>query len=396
MVYLAKGSFWLSVGQVIAVLSSFALSVVLAHSLSQDVYGNYKFILSLAGIVGALSLSGFGTVLTQAVARGADGSLFLAVKTQLKWGNLVALVGLIMSAYYFWNGNTVVGISLIIISIALPLTNSTGLYGSFLSGKKDFKRSTLYWTVCQLVNIGAVMILAVYTHNVVALVAGYFFSNLLTSFYFYKKTLKIYQPQTENADQDMIGQGSHLSAMAFIGTIANQLDKILVFHYAGAAPLAVYSFANAIPEQIKGFFKNIMNVGSPKLALLEGSALRKSISDKILRLTFFAVVGVAIYYVLAPYIFELFFPKYMESVLYSRLYMIGLIFFPGISLFSLYFQLTKETKSLYALTIIGNIATAIFSLILIPKYGTLGAVIENSLSWFVMLSVGFYLFLRKR
>lgn len=396
MVYLAKGSFWLSIGQGVAVVSAFVLSVVLAHTLSQDTYGNYKFILSLAGIVGALSLSGLGTVLTQAVARGADGTLLLAYKTQLRWGNLVGLVGLCTAGYYFLNGNIVVGISLVIISLTLPITNSTGLYGAFISGKKDFRRGTLYWTVGQMINIVVIMLLAIYTHNVLALVAGYFLSNFCTSLYFYKRTLKLYHPVAATADREMISQGNHLSIMAFIGTIANQLDKILVFHYAGAAPLAVYSFANAIPEQTRGFFKNVLNVGTPKLALLEGEALRKSIADKIFRLTCVAFIGFALYYVVSPYIFELFFPKYMESVFYSRLYMIGLIFFPGISLFSLYFQLVKKTRVLYHLTIIGNIATALFALILIPKYGTLGAVLENSLSWFVMLVVNWIYFLRNK
>ncbi len=228
------------------------------------------------------------------------------------------------------------------------------------------------------------------------IIAGYFLTNLATSIYFYKRTLKIYQPSAETADPEMIKQGNHLSIMAFIGIIANQLDKILVFHFAGAAPLAVYSFANAIPEQGRGFLKNIFNVGTPKLALLEKSALRKSISDKVWRLTFICILIVIAYYFIAPYIFKIFFPNYMESVFYSQLYMVGLITLPGISLFALYFQLMKRTGIMYILSITGNVITIIFSFLLIPHYGTLGAVIENTLSWTAMLLINMFYFVRER
>jgi O-antigen/teichoic acid export membrane protein len=396
MVYLTKGSFWLTIGQGVAVVSSFLLSIVLAYYLPKEVYGNYKFILSLAGIIGGLSLSGLGTALTQAVARGAEGTLFLAVKTQLRWGNVVGLVGLAMGAYYFLNNNFTLATSLLIIAVALPLTNSTGLYGAFLSGKKDFKRGTLYWIGGQLVNVATIMIIAMLTENVIALVAGYFISNLLTSIYFYRKCLAVYHPAHESADKEMIRYGNHLSAMGFIGVFANQLDKILVFHYAGAAPLAIYAFAYAIPEQLRGFLKNIFNVGIPKLALLERDALRKSIRDKVIRLTFFSLIVVVVYTLLAPYIFALLFPRYMDSVIYSQIYMLGMVLFPGISLFATYFQLMKETKIMYTLTVLGNVVTIIFSLLLIPKYGALGAVIENTLSWAIALILNVFFFIHHK
>jgi O-antigen/teichoic acid export membrane protein len=396
MVYIAKGSFWLSIGQGVAIISTFALSVVLAHVLSQEVYGNYKFILSLAGIIGGLSLSGLGTAVTQAVARGSDGTLHLAVRTQLLWGIIVALAGLGTAGYYFLNENYLIATSLILVAIALPVTNSTGLYGAFLSGKKDFKRSTLYWVIGQLITTAVIILLAVWTRNVLALVAGFYIVNLFMSIFFYRKTLSIYHPSHDSADKEMIRHGNHLSAMGFIGTIANQLDKVFVFHYAGAAPLAVYAFANAIPEQIRAFLKNIFNIGTPKLALLDKAALRKSITDKVWRLTLITILVVIVYFFAAPFIYKIFFPKYMESVVYSQIYMVGMIVFPGISLFALYFQLLKETKIMYVLTIIGNIATIGFSVLLIPKYGTLGAVLENTLSWVTLFMVSLFLFLKHK
>lgn len=396
MVYIAKGSFWMTIGQGIAVLSSLFLSIVLARTISQEMYGDYKFILSIAGIIGGLSLSGLGSSLTQAVAKGNYGTIYESFKTQLIWGSLLSLASLCTAFYYFLNDHINFSISFIIVSLTLPITNSFSMYGAFLSGMKDFKRSTLYWIITQLLNVLTVSIIAIFDPNIILLIAGYFISTLIVSIIFYIKVIRLYKPDPKTSDSSMIKYGHHLSVMGFIGTIANQADKILLFHFIGSAPLAVYSFANAIPEQARSFFKNIFNIGFPKFAELEESNLRKSISDKIIRLTGIAVVIVVAYYFISPFIYQVFFPKYTESIFYSQIYMLGLIAFPGISLFATYFQIIKDTKTLYKLNIIGNVATIIFGLILIPKLGILGAVIENGISWTFMLLINLFFFIQRR
>lgn len=396
MVYIAKGSFWMTIGQGIAVLSSLFLSMVLARTISQELYGDYKFILSIAGIIGGLSLSGLGSSLTQAVAKGSYGTIYESFKTQLIWGSLLSLASLCTSFYYFLNDHINFSIAFIIVSLTLPITNSFSMYGAFLSGMKDFKRSTLYWIITQLLNVLTVSIIAIFNPNIILLIAGYFISTLIISIIFYIKVIRLYKPDPKTSDSSMIKYGHHLSVMGFIGTIANQADKILLFHFIGSAPLAVYSFANAIPEQARSFFKNIFNIGFPKFAELEEINLRKSISDKIIRLTGIAVIIVIVYYFISPFIYQVFFPKYTESIFYSQIYMLGLITFPGISLFATYFQIIKDTKTLYKLNIIGNVATIIFGLILIPKLGILGAVIENGISWTFMLLVNLFFFIQRR
>ncbi len=398
MVYLAKGSFWLSIGQIVSVFSSLLLSLVLARALPQEVYGNYKFILSVAGIIGGLSLSGLGSSLTQAVAKGSYGTIFLAVKNQLIWGSIISIVSLGTGLYYFLNDNNLFAISFIIVSVTLPITNAVSMYGAFLSGKKDFKRGTIFWLVTQIVNVATVCIVAIFNPNIILLILGYFSSTLILNAIFYFYTIRVYKPSIDTADNSMIKYGHHLSVMGFIGTFANQVDKILLFHYIGSAPLAVYSFANALPEQVRSFFKNIFNIGLPKFAELNEKDLRYSITDKVTRLTFLSVLIVIAYYFLSPEIYALLFPKYIESIFYSRIYMLGLITFPGIYLLSLYFQIIKDTKTLYILNITGNIATIIFGMILIPKFGVLGAVIENGVSWLFMfiLNLSFFIYRGKK
>ena len=52
-----------------------------------------------------------------------------------------------------------------------------------------------------------------------------------------------------------------------------QSHRILAFHYLGAVELAIYSFAIAPPEQIKGVFKFLGTLALPKFSKRLGSAL---------------------------------------------------------------------------------------------------------------------------
>jgi O-antigen/teichoic acid export membrane protein len=391
MVYVAKSGFWLTLGQVAAALLAFALSVFFANYVSKDIYGNYKFVLSITGILGALSLTGMGNVVVQSVARNKEGTLKEAVKATLKWGMIILVIGLGSSIYYFLNGNRILGFSMAFAAIATPLTNAFGLYGGYFSGKKNFKLSTVYWLLSQIVINSGIIAVAVLTQNILALVLVYFLTSLLVSGWGFFRVITKYNLNTE-VDTEMMSYGKHVSFMNFFGTLANQLDKILVFHYLGAINLAIYTFSQAIPEQVKGVFKNLFNIAIPKYAVLEDSDLRKSILKKTKQLTIISVGIVGLYILAAPFIFRLFFPLYLRSVIYSQIYMLGLIAIPGISLFATYFQIKKATRTMYKLTLMSNVVTIALTTILIYQFGIKGAVIENGISWLIMLGINYYFF----
>lgn len=391
MVYLASGGFWLSSGQVLGAAVAFGLSLAFANLLTPESYGIYKYILSLAGIIGALTLSGMGTAVIQGVAAGEDQILTAATKQSLKFGLLPLIASLAVALYYWYNDNLVIALSMIIVGLVLPISNALGLYSSFLNGKKSFKLSTIYWFVTYLVTSSLLVVGMLWTDEPLILIAIYFIANLALNTLFYWQIS--YQVKTQTSFRpETLTYGQHLTVMNIIGTIANQLDKIILFQLFGALPLAVYAFAQAIPEQIKGSFKNLFSLALPKYASTNPELLKTSVIDKITRLTVLAAIIALLYILLAPVIFKLLFPKYLASVFYSQLYIIGLIALPGIALSSTYFQVLKDTRTLYYITISGNIITLVLTIILVSRYGILGAAIENTISWFLILGVNLSFF----
>ncbi len=394
MVYLSQGGFWLSVGQAVSIGSSFLLSIAFANFLPKEVYGNYKFILSATSILGGFSLSGMGQAVIQGVAQKKDGVLKDAINESLRWSIITVAIAGVIFIYYWLNDNRVLSWAFLITGLTTPIINSYGLYGGFLNGRREFKVGSSLAMISQVLGVIVLIITAMFFHNALYLVLANFAINTLVAIGFYFYVLRTYKPNPIT-DHSLVAYGKHVSLINFLGTIASQLDKILIFHYLGAIQLAIYAFATAIPEQIRGSYKNLFNLALPKYSAKEGE-LKSSIIDKTLRLTVMTVGVVLTYMVFAPFIYKFFFPKYLESISYSQWYILGLITIPGLTLFNTYFQVKKETKILYQINIVGNVSMIILSYWLVKNYGLWGAVIENGSAWLIMLLISAWFFFRHR
>ncbi|CAN5164344.1 hypothetical protein BH11PAT1_BH11PAT1_1490 [soil metagenome] len=390
IVYLAKSGGWLTFGQIASMVLSLASSLVFANFISKEIYGNYKYIISITSILGALSLTGLGPVVVQGVAQGKEGVFMDAIRTSLKWGFIMMTGALLAAGYYFLNQNTTLAVAMLVSGCTMLVVNSYSLYGNYLSGKKNFKDLTIYNVISQVIIFITTITVIILTKSVLYMALAYFITNIFVTLFFYNLT-KNTNTINDVRDSSLITYSKHLSIMGFFGTVASQLDKILIFHYLGAVQLAVYSFSMAIPEQFRGVYKNLFAVVAPKYATLSEEDLRHSINKKFLQLTGLTILFVIFYIIIAPYIFKLIFPRYIEAVLYSQIYILGLITIPAISLFGNYFQIQKEVGILYKTNIINNIGIFIVTYILIYKYGLMGAVIANGISWLIMaIGLWFY------
>ncbi len=329
MVYLASGGFWALVGQTVSSLSALAVSVLLAHHLSQDQYGQYKYVLSLVSLLSIVSLNGLSSSVLQSTARGFGGALPEGFRINLRWSMLMFAGALAIGGYYLVQDNFLLGVGILVGGCLAPFIAGANLYSPYLAAKKDFARQTKYM-------IGGVMLLpsaalittAVLTNDALSLVLAYFISNAAGSFYFYHRTVRAYRAERGRQDPGMLSYGKHLSFMGVLGGIANNLDQILLFQFVGPAQLAVYSFAIGIPDQIKGPLKILDGMMQARFATHLRSNIRRSMRNKSLLLLLFGVVCVIAYILLAPYIFAILFPRYMEAVPYSQFYVLYLLSLP--------------------------------------------------------------------
>lgn len=388
MLYLVKGSFWVNANTIIVSVFSFIMSILFARYLEKEVYGTYQFLISLSSILGALTLTGMNGAVTQAVARGFENVFPRSVKVQLKFAFIPFIAGILGSIYYFYNQNITISLSLIIMAILVPLGNAFNTWGAFLNGKKEFKDSFSYG---QIVNFAYYfgMILAIFIFpNSVFLIFLNFVINTLTSILVYKLVINKYKPNS-SYEEEAISFGKKFSVSSILPMLALNIDNVAVFHFLGAKELAIYAFASNLPERLGSLLRPISILAFPKFSSQTKEDINKSINHKIKQILALATIGGIFYFLLSPLIFRLFFPQYLESIIYSQIYAIVVIIGTAGNL--VFTALTStRSKNIFKFNFVNPIFNIVVIYTMIYFFGIWGAITGKILSNIFFLGISRY------
>lgn len=390
-IYLAEGGFWLTLNQFIGTGTSFLAALAFANLLDPKIYGTYQYVLSLIGMLGIFSLQGIRTAIAQAVARGIEGSFYSGFKTRLQWGSIGSVIALGLAIYYWTAGNRALFFPLLITAAFLPLMQASRVYSAFLAGKKLFNVGAKYNIYTDLISTAAIVAALFLTKNVFWLVAAFIVSNTFLNCFFDYLTKIKFRPNKKE-DPQTLNYAKHLSLAGVISLMGDYLDRILLFNLAGPIQLAVYSFAMIIPEQIKGFMGNISTLAFPKLAQKSKEEIRANLMKKFWKLIILTCAIIALYIVIAPFFYKIFFPKYLSSLFYSQVIAFSLLALPA-ALLSTVFEAKMMKKSIYALQIFSLIRIILY-LVLIPIFGIWGIIMARLTM--IVLNSSFIIFLFKR
>jgi O-antigen/teichoic acid export membrane protein len=390
MVYLAKGGFWLTFGQAVSVFTSFGLAVAFANLIPSQTYGTYQFVLATAGILSATTLSGLNTAAIRSVAKGAEGVIKTSLMAKLRWGTLGSLAAFGIGVYYYFQNNSILAISFLIVSIFLPLFYSLGISNSLLKGRKLFSADVKYGIVGQLISASVVLLTLFLTDNLFFILLAYFTVWTTVRYIIYKLIIGRFKTN-DKTDPEITTYGKHLSAMGFIGTIADNLDKLLIFHFLGAVEVAVYSFAIAPVMQLKGLLKNIHVLALPKLSLRSKAEIQRMITKRSL-ITLLASSPIVILYILtAPFIYKLFFPNYIEAVIYSQIFATSILFAAVGTLAATSLEAQMEVRKKYTLTAVSKTTKILLMLVLVIPYGIGGIVAALLINYLLVVLLAIWL-----
>lgn len=381
MLYIAKGGSWLIIGQFVSTGTAFLLSVAFANLLSPDTYGTYKFILSIYSLLIITTLSGMDSAIIQSVSRGFDGTMKVGLMEKFRWGLYGSIGSVIISFYYFYNANFLLGFCFLIVSFFIPFTESTDTYNSMLWGKKLFNIQAKYNVINILITLFSLSTALYFTDSIYVILLTYLLSLTIPNLFFVWNTNKYYK-SNDSVDDDSIRYGKKLSLIGILALLFSQLDKILVFHYIGPANLAIYSLAVAPTDQIKGLMKNLNSLAMPQLANRNIGEIKKNLWSKVIILSLITTLIVLLYILFAPLFFATFFPKYVESVIYSQILSLSLI--PVVVAGFLYtiLESQKAEQQIYKYNIYGNAFGVIILFPLVYYYGIWGAISGRVLTRF--------------
>ena len=392
MVYLTSGGLWLVLGQAVSALSAFILAVAFANLVPQETYGTYKYLTSMAAMFAIFSLPGMAVAVTRASAQGNEHVIHSATRSRILFsltGTAVALVG---SGWYWIHHNNELALALLIIAATLPVLDTTTTYLSYLAGKRRFDLQLKYQAITQAISV-PILVAALYvTDNILLILLAYFLPLAAIRSVFYFTTAHTIPSQNDDsADKETREYGLHLTVMSVLGTVASQVDKVLLWQFLGPAQVAIYTFATAIPEQLKGPLKGTGDLAFTKFAAQTPGEIRRNFPLLWRKLGLYAAAlfGVSIAYIVAaPYIFEFFFPQYIDSVFYSQIFALSLI--TGVSsIASAILAAQKKIVVQYVITTIQPLISIALFLLFIPLYGVMGAIIAFVMSRFIATGIYF-------
>ena len=388
MVYLVKNSFWMNTSTVITSIFAFILSITFARFLDKETYGMYQFLISISSILGAMTLTGMNAAVIQAVARGFEGVFKKSVETQIKFGIIPFVAGVIASLYYLLNGNHVLSVSILIMAIFLPFANALNTWGSFLSGKKDFKNSFVYSQIINIIYYAGMISCIFIFPNAIVLIFANFLLVTISNLIVYFAVIKKYKPN-ENNEAEALSYGKKLSLSSILPMIALNIDNIAIFHFLGATQLAIYAFASNIPERIGGLLRPISTAAFPKFAEKDPEEIKKVLPKKTLQLFLLSLLGGVFYLILAPFVYKIFFPQYIDSIFYSQIYVLVIIIattssLPMVSLFA------TRSKGVYKFNIYNPLFNIVIIISFVYFWGIWGAIFGKIISNLFQLVISSY------
>jgi O-antigen/teichoic acid export membrane protein len=344
------------------------LAYVFANLLSKDVYGQYQYLLSIAGICTIFALPGMGTAIVRAVANGRVGSFKKAVMAMLYWSPLGSAALLLIGLYreFTFVGQQGFG-TYVFLAAIFPLFVISSAWRYYCLGKELYRRFVKISFFLEAVTFLTAVVTVYFYPSVMTLL----FSTLglgsgLASVFVWKMS----KESPENPyDQKDISYGKKISGIYAFSTLAGYFDRVVVGSFLGFADLAIYSIAIIFPEQIRTGTSVIMAVLLPKFSKnRDSNILRKNLLFAI-GLSILLILGGSMLYLFISFpIFKFFFPQYMEAVSYSQALMFGMVTTPFLFVDS-FFRGQGQDKAVAVATIGSSAVNVAVTAALIVFYG---------------------------
>jgi len=390
MIYAAKGGFWLVFGRACILLLTFATMTAFARWVPKETFGAYQYIISIIAILAIFTLPGIGTALTRAVARGKEGMFALCAKASFKW-SLIGVGGcLVISGWYFLHQNFILGNSFLIASFLFPIPRISNLLFSFWQGRKKFNIQTKYSIIINILEALVFIPVLFLTNNLILIILAYFISRSIFRGIFFRLTLK--KVKNQEKDKETLSFGKHLTLMQSIALFGSQIDKIIIWQFLGPIPVAIYSFALFPLQRISGLIP-ISQLALPRFSEKNIKEMKKGIFKKFSKLFLISVPLTIFLILIAPSVYKILFPQYLESIPYFQALALTLLFIP-FSLLSTSLVAEMKKRELYISSAVTPVLKIILFLMLIPFYGIWGIIAAILITRVCGSALTFYLFLK--
>jgi O-antigen/teichoic acid export membrane protein len=376
--FYGKSFSWLAAGQTSGIVRGVATTFLMARWLPRNIMGEFRYVLAIFALAGMFAASGVSTSIIRGIAKGDTVIVWAGIKRILMIAPLGSLLLMIAAAERYFVGETNVAIALAYSGVLFPAYAICGLYGSILTGQERIKRLTKIAIINNSLFAICFFLVIWKTKELLPVFFAYLGIDILFRGFITWNEVRQLKKSGEAISHMKLGD--HLSTIGVIQALAAQLDQILIQRFAGYGILANYSVAMLIPEQIKDFMNALGGVILRRFS-------RHEQNGKILvqtRKHFWTVAAlggiiVGTYWLTAPIFLPWFFPQYRDQVLPSLVYSLGLLSLPSIIGLN-YIQAGGNLKAIWRFYISNTVLQISSNIILIPLFGSWGAIWSKTIT----------------
>ncbi|SNX52918.1 oligosaccharide flippase family protein [Thermoanaerobacterium sp. RBIITD] len=390
---------------IVGAIISFASSIVYARGLGVELYGVYSFIMWFIAIMSNILGMGLSGTVTKFLPQyyfnnDIDESKILIINFIKKIYTIVGIICILLiftipiwENYLKINYNNIYFILLMSIICIIP-TTLNGIYSNAIQALQRFDIFAKASIKTQIIIFIGSCIVIVINKNVLLIIFIVLLTTLFQNFIYYRELKKILGIESlfkiRNAKLKDKSSIIKYSFYMYINIIWQQIvwtrsEYFFLGIYTGQKGLAVYGLAYSLVNMINLIFSPIMNVLNNYFSEIV-SKNNKELLNKIL----YTVTKYFIVLLILILCYGKLYSKDIISFIYSDRYSgvidVFLILLTGLVINqilnvcgALPFYYEKQ-RFIVVLGILSGIINIVFDILLIPKYGVIGAALANTFS----------------
>jgi O-antigen/teichoic acid export membrane protein len=376
-------------------LCGIATTYFVVRALDQTLFGQYQFILTCLSLFAIFTLPGLNNSIAQSVARGFSGVYRQAVPRSLLCGltGVVLLAGLGVYYRVYQPGPLVIGffVAAGMFLFAFGLVQWKAVKG----GNEDFVGILRLEGLAAVVQATLIiLVVSIRPGNLLVPLVIYLGVQALLNILLTRATWRKISRDAP-AEPGSLSYGTRITLYSAFNTVANHVDKLLVFFVLSPSSLAIFVAAERIPELTKGAVQDFAAVMGPRFA--RSSRYTRGLDNK-LRLIggMTSTLIVIMAFTVMPWLVTLIFgDTYRESIPYAQALMCSVAIGNVSTLRYRYVSSKLDKSSARLINIIMSVTRIAASAILVPLFGLTGAII-SAFIYRITMSVIVHIVIRNR
>jgi len=392
----------------LCLISSMVISIYIARFLGPGAKGTYYIFVQLVSILATAALLGLDYSVIYYLGKGLYARRTVLISNLITFVTSVGIaVLLLLLSRVRFSGNVLTVYDfgyLAIFVIVIPFMSSSRLNSSVLMGFNRYISFNIMNVVLYLILIASFFIFAVMLKmGLAGALISFLLSYMIVSVIYWVMILNfegMSEKLPETAEKikinTLLKHGSKVLLIPILLLLLYRIDSFFLSYHVAISSVGFYSVALSIVELLLFIPESTGTILFPKLMYVKSDDVAKSflfIFKTSIVITLFAeiVLYAGIRYIL-PFIYG---NLYMESVKLAYILLPGIFAISTYYLFASYFQALGKPGIVTFVLAVVLILKLILCIVLIPKFGSIGAAIASTGAY----SVCFFTFLvlfRKR